>query len=55
MKNSNLLVTGKGPVGQVTVNFYGCVSLINPIKVVYKRSADNTLTLMTVTWYKFAN
>lgn len=49
MKNTALLVSWKGPVGQVTVNFYGCVSLINPIKLLYKRNADNTLTLMTAT------
>lgn len=33
MKESDLLLSGHGPVGQVTVNFYGCVSLINPIKI----------------------
>lgn len=27
------LVSEHGPVGQITVNFYGYVSLINPIKI----------------------
>lgn len=51
MKNSDFLVSGHGPVRQVKVNFYGCVSLINPKKrEVYERNADTTLGLMVVTW-----
>jgi len=51
MKNSDLLLSGHSPVGQVTENFYGYVSLINPIKIeVYKRNADTTLTVMAATW-----
>lgn len=50
MKNSDFLVSGHGPVRQVKVNFYGCVSLINPKKrEVYERNADTTLALMVVT------
>lgn len=33
MKNGDLLLLGQDPIGHVAVNFYSCVSLINPIKI----------------------